>query len=551
MLFDLEKQKTDSIINYYYENYTFQEKDIQKTIESDHFIKRIFLSKQPNISSSLFETNYKSITIYITKKIHFIKNKDFDGELIIEHIPQTNGFTKFYICIPLKTVTGYHSILTDFIEKKENIEFDMNTILPKSSIGVLYSSGIFPFTTRFSDNVLLFTEPILVGNDFSNFETVDLFQSFSESYQLISIEKYSKPLIEGNRNIKLTSNKSINPDTLTGNLYCKPADMLDDKEADIATISIPMGGVISKNDSTTIVVGLAQNFGLFFIVLIGLWLLVPIGYKAFIIDLINKSKDENDRPVNIKIKANKLYASDIFYTLFFVILSISFIYSGVASSRPNLSIVGFFVFISFIIMFIRIQYLKHVEFPDEGFKGFIQKNFGSSAFTDDDISKMTPDIAGSWLGSLKSIVKEKQLLTVIILFLFIYGIIQISGLRSGSSSEQMVWAIVIFIFSICVGIYAASTVPNAGINTQVASSNVTVDSTSSTRGSSILPSVTSLHPLSSLTKMIGDNSKIPTASVPSEVGGPSLSVSDLTSNSSSLLSSGKSIFEKLRSSINK
>ena len=436
-------------MNYYYTDYTFYLQENDKTN-----IKQVFLSKTPNISSSILSSNYKSTNIYISKKIHEIENVPFDGELIIEHIPITNGFSKFYLCIPLRTSKGFHSKIDDLINKKTAITLNLNSILPPFSNAILYDSTLLPMKTSLSDHVLLLKEPILVGTDFENIDKATLFQNYSRDYQLVSVEQYKEPLVEGFQEGLVD----------TANMYCQPVDMNDPTDAssnDIATMIIPMGGKDSKSDSTTVIMSLVNNFTIFFIVLLGLWFLVPFGYNIFLVDHINIA--QSNLELSMKSKAGRLSASDTLISIFFVILSISFIYTGTAGANANFTVVGFFMFISFIIIFLRIQYMKNFE-KTGGYLGFLKSAFAGSKDPikdEKDADSITPDFYGTIIGSFKSLYEGKQLITVAILFTFLYGIIYLCGLKKTDPTSQLIWGLVFATLSIFIGVYAASTVPVA------------------------------------------------------------------------------------------
>ena len=446
MSFDLDKPVSETTINYYYTNYTFYLQENDKTN-----IKQVFLSKEPNISSSYLHSNYKSTNIYISKKIHEIENVPFDGELIIEHIPITNGISKFYLCIPLRTSKGVHSKIDDLINKKAAITINLNSVLPPFSRGILYDSTLLPIKTPLSDHVLLLNEPILVGTDFANFNKANLFEIYSSDYQIVSLEQYKQPIVEGFQEGLIE----------TKNMYCQPIDMNDPTDSsfnDVATITIPMGGADSKSDSTNVIMSLVNNFTIFFIVLLGLWFLVPFGYNTFLVDHINIAKSNLD--LSMKQKAGRLSASETLISIFFIIFSVSFIYTGTAGSNANFTIVGFFMFISFIIMFLRIQYMKNFE-KTGGIIEFLKSAFSGSKnpIKDErDLASISPDFYGTIVGSFISIFETKQWITVAILFTFLYGIIYLCGLNKTDSTTQLIWGIIFSSISIFIGVYAASTV---------------------------------------------------------------------------------------------
>jgi len=441
MSFNLDKPVSETTINYYYTDYTFYLQEKDKTN-----IKQVFLSKEPNISSSSFSSNYKSTNLYISKKIHQIEGVDFDGELMIEHIPITNGFSKFYLCIPLRTSKGTYSKIDDLIHKQTAMTLNLNSIIPPFSNAILYDSTILPMKTFLSDQVLLLTQPIFVGTDFTDMDKANLFQVYSSDYQLISFTQYKEPIIEGLTEVD------------TKNMYCQPIDVNDQTETDVPSITIPIHGADAKAESTNVIMGLVNNFTIFFIVLLGLWFIVPFGYNLFLVDHINIAQLNLD--LSMKQKAGRLSASDTLISMFLLILSVSFIYTGTAGSNTNFTVVGFFMFISFIIIFLRIQYMKQFE-NTGGFLGFLKSAFAGSkdpVKDEKDAASITPDFYGTIVGSFQSLYEGKQIITVAILFTFLYGIIYLCGLKSANATSQLIWGLVFAILSIFIGVYAASTV---------------------------------------------------------------------------------------------
>jgi hypothetical protein len=300
--------------------------------------------------------------------------------------------------------------------------------------------------TFLSDQVLLLTQPIFVGTDFTDMDKANLFQVYSSDYQLISFTQYKEPIIEGLTEVD------------TKNMYCQPIDVNDQTETDVPSITIPIHGADAKAESTNVIMALVNNFTIFFIVLLGLWFIVPFGYNLFLVDHINIAQSNLD--LSMKQKAARLSASDTLISMFLLILSVSFIYTGTAGSNANFTVVGFFMFISFIIIFLRIQYMKQFE-NTGGFIGFLKSAFAGSKDPikdEKDAASISPDFYGTIVGSFKSLYEGKQIITVAILFTFLYGIIYLCGLKSADATSQLIWGLVFAILSIFIGVYAASTV---------------------------------------------------------------------------------------------
>ena len=77
----------------------------EKNLQKDGYIKLPFTSYKSETHPNLVINNqkYKTTNLYILANSH---NTAYDGELILEHMPITNGNEKVYVCIPLKTQPG-------------------------------------------------------------------------------------------------------------------------------------------------------------------------------------------------------------------------------------------------------------------------------------------------------------------------------------------------------------------------------------------------------------------------------------------------------------
>lgn len=153
------------LINYnYYSLYTKRENS------SNSEFQFIYQGKEntPNISiiEGPHKKNYISSKFSIFSKIHNIDGVDFDGELVIENIPNTNSNKKLYTCFPIKTdPTIFEDNILDFIIQQtnpnSNVDFNLNDILPINNNAIYFETG--------NSEVILFTVPIHVKSTFHNF----------------------------------------------------------------------------------------------------------------------------------------------------------------------------------------------------------------------------------------------------------------------------------------------------------------------------------------------------------------------------------------------
>jgi hypothetical protein len=90
-------------------------------------------------------TSYVSKNLFIFSKIHDFPDIDsFDGELVIENAPISNGDKPFYMCFPLKTdASSSKNILYEILEgdrDTKNLDINLNTILPLEGFSFFYET---------------------------------------------------------------------------------------------------------------------------------------------------------------------------------------------------------------------------------------------------------------------------------------------------------------------------------------------------------------------------------------------------------------------------
>jgi hypothetical protein len=372
MEFDLNNTVTKNTINYNYKSTTFYKNQFEKTLNNGGYIKIPYTSNSntPNIiSDDLFDGEYVTKNLYIVKKIHNIKNVDFDGELIIEHKSLTNNEKPLYSCFLLKTSKNIEnpSDIDTLITSSSDISIDMNSYITEKT-------AIFYKTNK--ENVVIFPTPISVNSIFDNYKSPTIMGSpLSNEYSIVN----SKPNLGNIEGFK----EGADGDYIDVATYCQPIDEEDPTIGVSSDVIIPADGKVAINKATTTQLTTALNFFGFFILVLFVVIVVPTMYHYFIVLLVLDNK-YNEKPFQAQDLLNRLSAVDVVLGTFLFLFSFSLINYGIANNSPIKTIVGFYVFIFFIASFIVLQYQR--IFNKETFL----KNFGPGA----DIGATNPDIIG-------------------------------------------------------------------------------------------------------------------------------------------------------------
>jgi len=339
-------------IHYHYPKQKIYKNQYEKTVENGGYIK-IAYSQQPNVINidyADYESGYVTKNIYISKKVHTIDSMDFEGELLIEHVSNTNGFKPLYVCIPLKTNKKIkQTVLDNIISQKESIiELELNDILGKSDTKtILYDSP--GYLTE--QSVILFTEPIEVKSSFDSFQMVDVVKNYDESYKII---------IASHQNLDTTTptpsslKEGFESETSTSTAYCQP---IEEAESDIqnqANLEIPLKGKYSLQDAEYEYIKVVVSFTSYFLMMILGYLGAPSMYRYLIIDLVN----ENPNLKTCMARAGRLYSIDIYICAIMIMFIYALMSSGVSTNSKGQTTTALLVFILFVVSMLRIYFFK-------------------------------------------------------------------------------------------------------------------------------------------------------------------------------------------------
>jgi hypothetical protein len=441
MEFDLKNKITDNVVNYNYNETIFYKNQFEKTIENGEYIQITYPSKSntPNIvSDNLFDGEYITKKLYIIKKIHKIKGIDFDGELIIEHTSLTNNEKPLFSCFLLKTKNSETTEIDSLINSQLDITINMNDYIT-SKEAIYYKTN--------TENVLIFTNPILVISKFDDFKSPKIINPIpTNDYTIVKINNFLGN-VEGFK-------EGIDPDYVDVATYCQPIDEEDPTIGVTADVIIPSDGKVAINKSTTSQITTALNFFAFFILVLFVAIVVPVMYKYFIIDLVLQNNFTDNQQY-----LNRLSAIDIYISLLLFGFSFSLINVGIINNKPIDTIIGFYVFIFFISSFIVLKYKRTFEIDD-----FIKLLFPNGGVNKDELmNNIKPDIMGLFMDNISQlfIKKEKDkykiqfnFIIVIGIFLAFYFILKMYGMEQMNGSSILTsLPFYMFLLSIYIAVY--------------------------------------------------------------------------------------------------
>lgn len=346
MSFDiLDSTKTNNrntITHNYYSTQIYLNQ-FHRTIKTDGHIQIPFVSNrpEPNIVSDLFPLQYTTLNLYITKSHNLIKDTSYNAELVIEHDPTTNNdSTHLYTCFLLKTVSEQVNSPIDKIINPPtdvpSISLTMNELINNQSNRIYYKD-------KKGNRVIIYTSPLSVNSTFNESlgePNTPLFETKSTNYSVIlptTQESASTPVKEGF------------VEGLTKTAFCQPIDMVDPDLTIEPELSIPLVGKYTPSDATNSATRTAINFMAFVIVLGFTYIITPIIYDSYIVGLIEYTGQR---------KMDRLRSIDIYTCGVFIYIIFSLITRGIQNRSTNLTLIGFFIGLFFIISIAIVQFKK-------------------------------------------------------------------------------------------------------------------------------------------------------------------------------------------------
>lgn len=334
------------------------------------------------------QLNYMHTQLYINQLIHYniegltSNNSNMVGELIIEH-HTLNNTTKLYSCYLLETKS---ILLTDENEidkmlsmpdkQSDNLEVDMNMVLPKQDSCIVYKSG--------NNYVCVFTTPIIINtaskekivNNFATATTLFNISPTPGNY-IIPDKKYEYVVIPGN-NISKRDAEEIYID-------CNPTGV---SEEEINTYNVPINSKMASQSQESDYMKTTVNYGLFMLTALISYIIVPLFYKNVVIDTSTMLFD-----IDTVKRFTRIRSADIWIGIGFIIIISSLFGAGTAESDMYSTSVAMFISVFYILSVALVQIKKtQSEFMTTEYKGKkitskyeSQEGKNISAFNLDDI----------------------------------------------------------------------------------------------------------------------------------------------------------------------
>ena len=324
------------------------------------------------------QLNYMHTQLYINQLIHYniedltSNNSNMVGELIIEHHTLSNS-SKLYSCYLLETksilLTDENEIdkILSMPEKQtDNLDVDMNMVLPKQDSCVVYKSG--------NNHVCVFTTPIVINtaskekimNNFANVTTLFNISPTKESYVVIP-----------GTNISKRDAEEIYID-------CNPTGV---SEEEINTYSVPINSKMASQSQESDYMKTTVNYGLFMLTALVSYIIVPLFYKNTVID------PSAIAFIDTVKRFTRIRSADIWIGIGFIIIISSLFGAGTTESDMYSTSIAMFISVFYILSVALIQLQKTqttfmtTEFKDKIITTDYNSNEGKniSAFNLDDI----------------------------------------------------------------------------------------------------------------------------------------------------------------------
>lgn len=290
------------------------------------------------------QLNYMHTHLYINQLIHYniegltSNNSNMVGELIIEHHALSNT-TKLYSCYLLETKS---ILLTDENEidkmlsmpdkQSDNLDVDMNMVLPKQDSCIVYKSG--------NNYVCVFTTPILI-NTASKEKIVNNFATTTTLFN-ISPNQESYVVIPGS-NISKRDAEEIYID-------CNPTGV---SEEEINTYSVPINSKMASQSQESDYMKTTVNYGLFMLTALVSYIIVPLFYKNVVIDTSTIAFN-----IDTVKRFTRIRSADIWIGIGFIIVISSLFGAGTAESDMYSTSVAMFISVFYILSVALIQLQK-------------------------------------------------------------------------------------------------------------------------------------------------------------------------------------------------
>lgn len=315
-------------ISYYYPK-LFVHKNYEKTAYRDKYVKIPFFHSKNVIKPNFIFLNekYQTKNIYIFRNTHHFFNENYDGEIIIEHVPITNDDNRrIFVCAMLKKDASltYLTTIDQLIENKKEVNVNFNEIFREN---ILYEK-------HKNNSVFIFKEPLKIASSFDYFvENVVLFSKYNKNdYEKINKEinnENEEPEIEGFTSKNFSVSKSTDSTSPPTTFECE----LWNDSAKTDTISLVPIKDKPSNALLTLI-----NFGSFTFIFVIFFLFSNLIYSFF----IGKIFTEN----NTKILGYLLFLMPL------ILFSLLLMTYGINKKSSSIIISSFYFVFGIILFFV-------------------------------------------------------------------------------------------------------------------------------------------------------------------------------------------------------
>jgi len=351
-------EKEILLLDYY--PITLYPSEYEKTVNKGGYVKIPYLhskgDSQPNFVHN--GRKYKTETMYIQKST--IPKNGADGELVVKHVPITNGDVPIYLVIPLKTQpTVYEETPVDKIINNlysSSFQFDLGETIGYNKIGkvndantVYVLSPMIVKTVFDKDHGFANVSDISEQWNYDNTKTK--FREISILFAGLEPLDEKKPIIvEGNTTMS-DSNDEFYYD-------CKP--IIENGGAIKPSIEVmPITSQLAKNMGTMNVLTATVHFFIFLFMVIFAAFSTPFLYRIFFVDYItalNISKGE------AQFASLKIWDYIGSFILFMFSIGISI--GGMSVGDKLQTSIGAMITIFLLISITVITYYKHM-YPEK------------------------------------------------------------------------------------------------------------------------------------------------------------------------------------------
>ena len=370
-------------IQYNYEDLYVHKNQFEKTASNGNYYK-IHISNSPktNIISNMFQGDYTATTIFIVRKIHKLPKIKFDGELILKHKSQSNDEKPLYISIPLKTQSGIVSKIDLLTQPNTDVDLNLNE--------EIYTKNASYYENN-KERVLIFHNVLHVGIPFENLSTGKIIEP-KENYTKVSLSPFlgKEGFVEGNVSYQDVA------------AYCTPIDEEDHTIMNSTDVLIPADGKVASNKTLVSQLTTATNFAIFVILALFVTLIVPNMYRTFIIFPVF-----HNYALSMKGLVNRLSGVDIVSSFVILGISFSFITNGIANNDASISLIGFYLFVFYVLCFARLQYDRLMN-DGKDFKAELENIHNSIKTKIGNIFENNTELKDSYIEFLKLFAEKKN-----------------------------------------------------------------------------------------------------------------------------------------------